>query len=192
MKHDLFDCVTPEPHPIIGKWLERGHELWIVKELYGENAGPIVWGDPGFFGEVAIQTAKPGTTGLIGFHNALHSHRGYRYKMQHINLESFFGYLGDPGFDGAEHMAASLAEIFPGQVAERIGSAISLYKEMVFGISRVVGISFEGYTFKWQLLSLLKGPQKWPGTLGTEGDDEEVNLTPPALAAAPGNGQGAC
>ncbi len=184
-KHNLFDCVVPDPDPIIEKWLERGHEIWLTPDIYGENAGPITWADGKFFRETMEQSARPGVTGMIGSYNPYHSPYGFRSRVLQINLESFLGVVNDPDFDGEKQVRTALTKIFSIWLAGRIGKAISLYKEMVYGISKVIGEGMEGYTFKWQLWSPLKGPDRGffsLGTLGLEwdGDLGDRGTTPPA------------
>ncbi len=183
-KHNLLDCVAPEPDPIIDKWLERGHEIWLYPDIYGENAGPITWADGEFFRQTMARSARPGVTGMLGHYNPYHNPWGFGSRVLQINLESFLGAVNDPAFDGEKQVRTALTKIFSSRLAGRIGKAISLYKEMVYGISKVIGEGMEGYTFKWQLLSPLKGPDRGFFSLGTlglewEGDMGDRGTTPP-------------
>jgi len=149
IKYSLFDCVTEEPDPVIAKWVESGHKVWITKDLYGENSGGLVWGNPKFIRNILYNSYKLGVTGVIGFHNKAHEFRSFYCKTLELNMEAFIKYSHNPKEYREEDWVRYLSKIFGEKVGRTVLRSLESSSKGIFAVSKVIGEYFEGYTFRW-------------------------------------------
>lgn len=146
VKYSMFDCFWGGADPMIRRWLEAGHEVWVTKDIYGENAGPIIWNNPRYFREVVNTCRKLGVRSLLAHQNPDFGFASMPLKVQQLNLLCFCYYLQDPRRQDDGWIDGEYQRIF-GKTGPKIRLGVEAYSEAVLGITRICGNTKEGFTF---------------------------------------------
>lgn len=143
-KYHWFDCVDTGPDPVIKEWIDDGYEMWVSKELWGENAGPVQWHRPDYF-EKLVQTCRDlGVSSLVSHQNNDWGTAGIPGFLQHLNLECFANAIQHP--ESSYNPGTAYKNKF-GNAASVIREAVELYSYFVLNITKLVILGGEGYTF---------------------------------------------
>ncbi|MFC1734739.1 hypothetical protein ACFL1X_01385, partial [Candidatus Hydrogenedentota bacterium] len=163
-KYSGFDCCDCTCDPVVKFWKDRGHEVWVSKEISGgENAGPIVWHDPEFFHMTAEESAKAGATGIMGIDNTDHGTFGMPYAMQHANLTAYCHYTSNEEPYDEARWVDNFEKYYPG-LGKAVFDALKLYARLVLMTDKILWGEGEG--FMWYNCYNFVDVKGWPGTLG--------------------------
>jgi len=146
IKYTMFDCFWGGPDPQIRRWRETGHQVWVTKDIYGENAGPIIWNHARYFREVLNTSRSLGVNHLLAHQNPDFGFSSMPLKVQQLNLLCFCHYLRDPGCQRDDWIDAEYERIF-GPVGRKIRAGVEAYSEVVLNMARVYHDTREGFTF---------------------------------------------
>jgi len=148
MKYSVFDMTDVGVDPLADAFLNKGHDLWLMKEYVGgENAGPMVMTVSESFDMVAENCRKKGIRNVMGVDNSEH---GFQYKTRRVQylpeilFANSFGKnrKGEPQELSLEYYKG----IFGGKASE-IFRAVEQYSELPYNISRLIWSHTEGYTW---------------------------------------------
>jgi hypothetical protein len=146
IKYSIFDCFWGGPDPQIRRWMEKGHEVWVSKEIFGENAGAVIWNNARYFRELVETCRRMGVKNLVSHHNVDYGTASMPLKVQQLNLICFTRYLRDPGLRTDGWVDGEYEKIF-GPAGARVRVGVEAYSECVLGITRTFDSSGEGFTF---------------------------------------------
>lgn len=146
IKYHWFDVVDTGPDPIIADWIQRGYEVWVSKELWGENAGPVQWNRPDYIRGLVEQCRRLGVTGLVTHQNNDWGTAGIPGWVQGRNLVNFSRCFQPCEQDDDTWLEEQYRQKF-GPAGPEILQAVKTYSDFVFNITKIVKIGGEGYTF---------------------------------------------
>ena len=168
LKQTVFDCLDAGPDPVVDLWLDNGFDIWVSKEIYGENAGPLIWFDPAYFHRQVHDALDSGVSGALSFHNTQRSIRGLQMPVEQLNYRAYVQYLAHPEetFDRAVWVT-EFKKLF-GDAGGEILTCMEKAAKPVLSVSRVYFTSNEGHTFDFFHNLCLKNQLHTIGTSKTE------------------------
>ncbi len=147
VKHQLFDCIDAPGDYTVKRWQNAGHEVWVEAEVFGENAGPIVWLNADYRQRIAEDIRQSGVAGAV-------SHINSGCEVQLLNDPSacvafamFHDSLREPtSLHDTKPYVATLAKSF-GKHAATVFRAMELYSHGPLLSSKVAHRLGEGWIF---------------------------------------------
>ncbi len=146
IKYHWFDIIDTGPDPLIADWIGRGYEVWVSKEIFGENAGPVEWNRPAYLRDLIQKCRDLGVRSLFSHQNNDWGTAGIPGWLQGLNLTCFARYLNHPEDKDLDWVNAEYTAKF-GLCGLVIRKTVEQYCDFVFNITKIVKIGGEGYTF---------------------------------------------
>ncbi len=146
IKQQLSDCVDVGPDPLVKEWINEGYTVWVSKEIYGENAGPIIWANPEYLWRQCRYARELNVDGVLALHNTQRSFRGFVTKLQQVNYVAFTYYLSHNEPYNESLWKRHFEEIF-GRIGGRVLEAMKKASLPILNISRIIYTKDEGYTY---------------------------------------------
>lgn len=143
-KYHWFDCVDTGPDPVIKEWIDDGYKMWVSKELWGENAGPVQWHRPDYIEKLVRTCRDLGVSSLVSHQNNDWGTAGIPGFLQRLNIECFANAIRHP--ESSFNPDTSYRNKF-GKAAPVIREAVESYSDFVLNITKLVILGGEGYTF---------------------------------------------
>lgn len=147
LKQTVFDCMNAGPDPVVETWQKAGFDVWTSKEIYGENAGPIVWFDPAYIHRQVQDARNLGVPGMMCYHNTQRSFLGMEMPVQQLN---FLAYCLALQREGAEYDPEPWNQTFRetyGEDGLKILEAMQQAAGPVLTVSRIYFTPNEGHSF---------------------------------------------
>ena len=150
LKHQMFDCIDAPGDPLVKKWLDCGHEMWVEAAFIGENAGPIQWAGPRYFKKMAEDIHGSGVAGAVTNHKC----RDLNGPTNWLNYKLFHAAMKSPAaMDDRAPWVRELTPLF-GAKAKDAFEAMELTSEGVLLISKIAHRVGEGWSFlMWPTLT---------------------------------------
>jgi hypothetical protein len=168
-KYSVFDLTDGGPDPGILPWIEAGHNIWLMKEITGnENAGPMVLTVPEIFDEIAVKTRELGVKGIMGVYNCEFGFQFKNRRVQYANELLFANACGSRRGSAAHVCERYYRKIF-GDLGPEILRAVIAYGRVPFNMSRLIGTHEEGFTweFPYYFAEFFGKQNGHPGTIGS-------------------------
>lgn len=141
IKHQLFDCIDAPGDPLVRKWLDCGHTMWVEAMFIGENAGPIQWANAGHYARIGDDILSSGVQGAV----TVTKQTDLRTPVNWLAYEQFHAALNDRRrLADRSSWTAPLAASF-GAHAETALQAMELISRGVLLISKIAHRIGEGW-----------------------------------------------
>ena len=75
--------------PQAKEMLEQLDNVWLIKDLWGENSGPITWFSQQYIENVAANCLSSKADGIFGYRNTFWEAEDLSTVSQHVNLICF-------------------------------------------------------------------------------------------------------
>lgn len=172
LKYSFFDVADISIDPAVREWVNAGHDVVVTPEVKGgENGGPILWRNSGYFERVVAEVAASGAKGIVGCVNSEHGYLAEPYRVQHAPIESFVHACATNGKsdEGSEAVARRCDREVFGEYGDAVYAALELSSQIVFQLPRVLFEPEEGFTWQFCYHFFAEG---WPGRIGGTIDAE--------------------
>lgn len=146
IKYHWFDIIDTGPDPLIADWKRRGYRIWVSHDLWGENAGPVLWNRHDYICRFVETCRTLGVEGIVSHQNNDWETAGIPSFVQGLNLVSYCRAIRSSTDTDDQWLADEYIEKF-GTVGAKVYEAMRSYSDFVFHISKIVKIGGEGYTF---------------------------------------------